>query len=90
MIVHKNIRVTGKVQGVLYRTSTADKASSLGLKGFVLNEPTGSVYIEVEGEEPIVDQLVEWAQTGPPKARVDKVSVAEGVVQGFISFEVWK
>lgn len=90
MIVHKNIRVTGKVQGVHYRTSTVEQAALLGLKGFVLNEPTGSVYIEIEGEESQVDKFIEWAQTGPPKAKVEKVSAADGVVQGFFSFEMWR
>lgn len=88
MIVHKNIRVTGKVQGVFYRASTVDKAKSLGLNGFVLNEPGGSVYIEVEGEESIVEELIGWTKIGPPRATVDGIEIADGAVQSFKGFEI--
>ena len=88
MIVHRNIRVTGKVQGVFYRASTVDKAKSLGLNGFVLNEPSGSVYMEVEGEESIVNEMIEWTKIGPPRARVDNVEISEGALQPFKGFEI--
>lgn len=88
MIVHWNIRVNGKVQGVFYRASTADKAKSLGLNGFVLNEPTGSVYIEVEGEESAVNDLIEWAKVGPPRAIVDGLEIEAAPVQGFVDFVI--
>lgn len=87
-MVHKNIRVNGRVQGVYYRASTADMAKSLGLKGFVLNEPSGSVYIEVEGEEHVVNQMIEWARTGPPRAVVESLDVSEGQSVGFRTFEI--
>ena len=88
MIVHKNIRVKGKVQGVFYRASTADKAKSLGLNGFVLNESSGDVYIEVEGEASIVDELIEWAREGPPHARVDNLEIVDGDLQSFKGFAI--
>ena len=88
MIVHKNIRVIGSVQGVFYRASTVDKAKSLGLRGFVLNEPGGSVYIEVEGEENDVSQMVEWARKGPPRAIVDTLQITDGTITGFTTFEI--
>ncbi|HNU41845.1 MAG TPA: acylphosphatase, partial [Cyclobacteriaceae bacterium] len=46
--MHINILVTGTVQGVYYRASTKQKADELGIKGFVRNQPDGSVYIEAE------------------------------------------
>jgi acylphosphatase len=88
MIKHRNIRIGGKVQGVFYRASTADKAKELGLKGFVLNEPAGSVYIEVEGEESQVNEMIGWAQKGPPRANVTSFDVTEGPVRGFTTFEI--
>ena len=87
-MIHKNIRVGGKVQGVFYRASTVDKAKELGLKGFVLNEPAGSVYMEVEGEESIVDLMIEWARKGPPRANVTSLDVTDGEVRGFKTFEI--
>jgi acylphosphatase len=89
-VVHRNIRVSGRVQGVFYRATTVDMAKSLGLKGFVLNERSGSVYIEVEGEVAIVDQLIEWARKGPPMARVENVEITTGEMKGFGSFEIRK
>ncbi len=85
---HYAIRVTGKVQGVYYRASAAEEARRLGLTGFVRNEPDGSVYLEAEGEEEALHQMVAWCQKGPPRARVDQVVVNEGGLQHFISFEI--
>lgn len=88
MIVHKNIRVTGKVQGVFYRASTVDTAKSLGLTGFVRNERDGSVYMEVEGEEETTSKLIEWVRKGPPHARVDDLNITDGPLISFTSFEI--
>lgn len=86
MIKHIRIKVSGKVQGVYYRASTAAKAQELGLKGFVRNEPDGSVYIEAE--EPILSQLVSWCKQGPPAARVVECVVQQGDVQNFREFSI--
>lgn len=70
-----SILVKGKVQGVFYRASTVTKAQQLGVKGFVRNEPDGSVYIEAEGNEEKLNELIAWCRVGPPRARVDEVLV---------------
>lgn len=88
MTVHKNIRVKGKVQGVYYRASTVDMAKSLGLRGYVLNERDGSVYMEVEGEEADVGTMIEWARSGPPHARVEALEITDGAVVPFRTFEI--
>ena len=85
---HISIKVTGRVQGVFYRASTHDEAQRLGLKGFVKNEPDGSVYIEAEGEEAVLDALVAWCRQGPPAARVSNVEIHEGTWKGFTEFAV--
>lgn len=41
--------ISGRVQGVYYRASTEQKASSLGLTGFARNLPDGRVEIIAEG-----------------------------------------
>lgn len=87
-MIHKKVRVKGKVQGVFYRASTADKAKELGLKGFVLNETQGSVYMEIEGEESEVNKMIIWAGVGPPRAKVDELEMIDGPVQGFKGFEI--
>lgn len=72
-----NLRITGKVQGVFYRASTMEKATSLQLAGWVRNEVDGSVTAHVQGPKSLVDQLIEWAWQGPKHAQVSDVHVAE-------------
>ncbi len=69
------VRVVGQVQGVAFRASAEANATSLGLTGWVRNEPDGSVTLEIEGLEGKVETLVEWCRQGPPAARVDSVVV---------------
>ncbi|MFO7256703.1 MAG: acylphosphatase [Bacteroidota bacterium] len=85
---HLNIRVTGRVQGVYFRASTRDIATKLKLRGFVRNEPDGSVYIEAEGSEEALDEFVAWCHHGPPAAIVKNVEVQEGPIQNMKPFDI--
>jgi len=85
---HLNIRVSGKVQGVFFRASARDVARSLGLNGFVRNEPDGSVYIEAEGRDRELSQFEDWCKKGPPHAQVSGVQIEEGMVQNFQYFNI--
>ncbi|GIV33679.1 MAG: acylphosphatase [Chitinophagales bacterium] len=87
-VKHRNIRVTGKVQGVWYRDSARKKALELGITGFVRNEADGSVYIEAEGTAEQLDQFTAWCRQGPPLARVEKVEYTEAQPRHFSSFEI--
>lgn len=86
--IHKNILVTGKVQGVYFRASAKQKAVELGLKGFVANRPDGSVYAEAEGAELPVSLFIDWCRKGPASAEVDKLQVTEGPVKNFSDFHI--
>jgi len=57
---HLNLKVLGRVQGVGFRYSALRAARSYGIKGFVRNEPDGSVYMEVEGEEMNLGLFLDW------------------------------
>ena len=85
---HISLKVTGRVQGVHYRVSTRAEAERLGIKGFVRNEPDGSVYIEAEADEVLLASLITWCKEGPPHARVDDVGIKDGVWKGFTEFVV--
>ena len=85
---HISINVSGKVQGVFFRASTKTKADDLGVKGFVRNEPDGSVYIEAEGTEDVLKLFVAWCHEGPRSAKVHRVDVKESQYIGFTNFDI--
>lgn len=86
---HYNIRIEGRVQGVFFRVSTQKEAIRLGLKGFVRNEYDGSVYVEVEGDQAKIDQLITWIGLGgPPRGEVHNYEVEEGELVGFEAFDI--
>lgn len=80
--------VSGRVQGVSYRASTADEAQRLGLAGWVKNRRGGSVELEAEGPPDRVAELLRWCEHGPPAARVSDVTVEELGLQGDAGFSV--
>ncbi|MFX0057078.1 MAG: acylphosphatase [Candidatus Hodarchaeota archaeon] len=67
------IRVYGLVQGVFYRYTTRKVARNLGLTGIVKNMPDGSVYIEAEGPEGKLKELLDFSRKGPKYAQVERV-----------------
>ena len=82
------ITVSGRVQGVFFRASTREKAETLGLKGFVRNEPNGHVYIEAEGPEDALDQFKAWCRQGPPMAQVNEITIHEAPVKNYPDFTI--
>lgn len=87
-MIHINIRVIGRVQGVNFRASAKEKALELGLCGFVRNETDGCVYLEAEGHEEKINELTEWCNQGPSLALVTNVIVVGGELKEFIGFEI--
>jgi acylphosphatase len=67
------IKVYGSVQGVFFRYTTKKVAKKLGLTGFVKNMPDGSVYIEAEGSEEDLSELLNFAEKGPKYAEVTDI-----------------
>lgn len=82
------IRITGKVQGVGYRFFTQRSACTLGIKGFVDNEPDGSVIIEAEGTVSQLEQFKRHVARGPQWARVMDVTEEELPPKGDEGFTV--
>lgn len=85
---HYSIVVKGKVQGVSFRFATQAKAHQYNLTGFVKNLFNGDVYIECEGSENNINQLIEWCYTGPLLAKVTEVIAEEGELKHFQTFEI--
>jgi len=69
--------VRGRVQGVWYRASTAERARDLGVTGHARNLADGSVEVLAVGQPQAVEALLAWLREGPPMARVDEVTIEE-------------
>ena len=80
------VRIRGRVQGVGFRQSTAARARSLGLVGWVLNARDGSVEAVFEGPRDRVESMVEWCRRGPPHAQVQEVEVVDEEPEGLAGF----
>lgn len=83
-----HVVVHGAVQGVFFRVETRDRATSLGVGGWVRNTPDGSVEAVFEGDDERVESMVDWCNRGPRGARVDDVEVAWAEPEGEVSFSI--
>jgi len=87
--VRAHVLISGRVQGVLFRSETQDDAVRQGLTGWVRNLPDGRVEAVFEGEKDRVDALIEFCRQGPPGAKVTRVEVTWGDYIGeFKSFSI--
>lgn len=77
MIICKRCFVSGRVQGVFYRASTAERARALGITGYARNLADGRVELLACGEEAAVKELCEWLWQGPPAAQVEAVEISD-------------
>jgi acylphosphatase len=69
--------VSGRVQGVFYRASAAQRAAELGLSGYARNLPDGRVEVLVVGPVEALRQFTDWLAIGPSAARVIEVRIEE-------------
>ncbi|XP_050682185.1 acylphosphatase-1-like [Leptidea sinapis] len=87
-----DFEVYGKVQGVYFRKHTQKKASELGLKGWVMNTPQGTVVGQMQGPQRAVDDMKIWLQqVGSPKSKIARATFRnEGTVNScaFRTFEI--
>ena len=70
-------RITGRVQGVGFRDFVERAAARIGVRGWVRNRRDGSVEALIAGDTSKVDELLTLCWQGPPKAKVDDVSVED-------------
>ncbi len=86
--VRARVLVSGRVQGVWFRASTADTSRQLGLAGWVRNLPDGRVEAVFEGPGPAVEAAIAWCGKGPPAARVVGCAVSWEEPRGEEGFAV--
>jgi len=81
--------ISGTVQGVFFRAGAQEEALRLGLTGFVMNRPDGSVELVAEGERKALEDLLSWCLRGPSGAVVRDVEFVWEEAQGaFSDFEI--
>ncbi len=83
-----HVKIRGLVHGVSFRSSMAQLASDLGVRGWVRNLPDGSVEAFLEGDEKKVKRVLDWARFGPPRARVDKLEVEPATPRNHRDFRI--
>ncbi len=88
MIIYREIRVKGLVQGVNFRHHTKVAADRLGIRGSVQNCSDGTVLIFAQGEERQMDQFMEWCSTGPSRAMVAGIEVGETENRQYVDFRI--
>lgn len=79
---------SGEVQGVGFREAARRRALDLGLRGWVRNEPDGTVRVHAEGPQAAVEELVAFLRVGPPLAQVQDVSVERVKAEGHEQFAI--
>ena len=67
--------IRGRVQGVFFRAETGERARSLGLAGWVRNNPDGTVEAVFQGDRARVESMIAWCRRGPAAANVEDVEV---------------
>ena len=72
------VRITGRVQGVGFRVWTQREALRLGLRGWVRNEPDGSVSALIAGPNEAVAEMLKAFRQGPSGAGVRNVETKPG------------
>ena len=75
MKARAHVFVSGRVQGVFFRSETRSHAERSNVKGWVRNAPDGRVEAVFEGEKEEVEALIEFCKHGPSRARVTNVDV---------------
>jgi len=73
--------VAGRVQGVFYRGTAAQRARELGVRGYARNLPDGRVEVLACGQSDAVQMFVEWLWIGSSASKVTAVEVADAPEQ---------
>lgn len=87
-MVRKRLIVRGFVQGVFFRDTMRRLAERHGVRGWVRNNPDGTVEAVLQGDPAAVERLVEFAREGPRGAQVERVDVSDEAPESLSGFAV--
>ena len=86
--VARQVRITGRVQGVFFRAWAQGHARELGISGWIRNCPDGSVEAHLGGDEQAVARMVERMRRGPSNARIEEFTVEDAESEELGRFQV--
>ncbi len=75
MKVRAHVFVSGRVQGVFFRSETRREANRRNVVGWIRNNPDGRVEAVFEGAKKDVEKVIDFCRRGSPAARVTDVDV---------------
>ena len=84
----RRVIVSGRVQNVWFRASTAKQAARAGVSGWVRNLADGRVEAVLEGSEDAVREMIDFCSRGPELARVDRIDVLEEPPENLEGFKI--
>ena len=89
MNVKAHIFITGRVEGVFFRSNTRNEAKKQHVNGWVRNLHDGRVEAIFEGRKEDVDKLIDFASKGPSGAKVIDLNIKWESYDGkFDDFEI--
>jgi len=80
--------ISGRVQGVFFRATTADQARQLGITGWVRNLPDGRVEVKATADNETLEEFKRWLTDGPERANVSDLEINEIDLEEFDEFTV--
>jgi acylphosphatase len=87
-MIRRRVVVHGRVQGVFFRDSARQRAEAHGVAGWIRNRPDGAVEAVLEGRPEAVERVVRFCETGPPRARIERVEVVDEPPEGLSGFRI--
>ena len=80
--------IYGKVQGVGFRNFVFLHAKKLNIRGYIKNNPDGTVEAVFEGDEDNINKMIELCKRGPERARVDKIDIKDIEINNYQDFKI--
>jgi acylphosphatase len=84
----RRVFISGLVQNVWFRATTAKQAARAGVRGWVRNLADGRVEAVLEGTADAVNVMIDFCSRGPELARVDRIEVVEESPENLEDFRV--
>jgi acylphosphatase len=73
MNVCYKVHVSGRVQGVYFRSSSQQQAIDYSLSGYARNLADGDVEVLLCGNQESIDKMLAWLEHGPEQADVESI-----------------